>query len=81
MFLTFLAAIGLSLLLGFILVRQNCPVIESLLLSVSVGYGVKMICDVVLLYRHFPAAKLRHSTSWSGWTSSRSCRGSGFLPT
>lgn len=57
MFLTFLAAIGLSLLLGFILLRQNCPVIESLLLSVSVGYGVKMICDVVLLYRHFPAAK------------------------
>ena len=58
MFLTFLAAIGLSLLLGFILVYcLKYPLIESLLLSVSVGYGIKMTCDVVLLQRHFPSSK------------------------
>lgn len=55
MFLSFFAAIATSLLLGLVLVLLlNGPVIESLLLSVSVGYGVKMIWDIVLLYRHFP---------------------------
>ena len=54
MFLSFFVGIGLSLLLGLILVLLKLPVIESLLASVSVGYGVKMIWDIVLLYRHFP---------------------------
>ena len=54
MFRSFFVAIGLSLLLGLVLVLLHCPAIESLLLSVSVGYGVKAVWDIVLLYRHFP---------------------------
>lgn len=56
MFRSFFAAIGLALGLGLALVTLRWPVIESLLLAVSVGYGVKMVWDVVLLYRHFPNA-------------------------
>ena len=57
MFRSFFVAIGLSLLLGLLLVLFHCPAIESLLFSVSVGYGVKAIWDIVLLYRHFPRSK------------------------
>lgn len=54
MFRSFFVAIGLSLVLGVLLVLFRRPAIESLLFSVSVGYGVKVIWDIVLLYRHFP---------------------------
>ena len=58
LFRSFFVAIGLSLLLGLLLVVLfHCPAIESLLFSVSVGYGVKAIWDIVLLYRHFPKSK------------------------
>lgn len=58
LFRSFFVAIGLSLLLGLLLVVLfHCPAIESLLFSVSVGYGVKAIWDIVLLYRHFPRSK------------------------
>lgn len=57
MFRSFFVAIGLSLLLGLLLVLFHYPAIESLLFSVSVGYGVKAIWDIVLLYRHFPRSK------------------------
>ena len=53
-FRSFFTAIGLSLLLGFFLVQLGFPAVESLLFSVSVGYGVKMVWDITLLYRHFP---------------------------
>lgn len=54
MFRSFFVAIGLALALGFVLVWLGGPPIESLLGAVSVGYGVKAVWDVVLLYRHFP---------------------------
>lgn len=55
MFRSFFVAIGLALLLGLVLVLLlHLPAVESLLFSVSVGYGVKVIWDIVLLYRHFP---------------------------
>lgn len=57
LFRSFFVAIGLSLLLGLLLVLFHYPAIESLLFSVSVGYGVKAIWDIVLLYRHFPRSK------------------------
>lgn len=57
-FRSFFVAIGLSLLLGYLLILAKCPTIESLLFSVSVGYGVKLIWDIVLLYRHFPKSNV-----------------------
>lgn len=57
MFRSFFAAIGLALLLGAVLVLLSGPAIESLLFAVSVGYGVKLVWDIILLYRHFPRSK------------------------
>ena len=53
-FLSFFAAITVSLLLGVALLALDLPVIESLLFSVTVGYGVMLIWDVILLHRYFP---------------------------
>ncbi len=67
MFRSFFVAIGLSLFLGAILVIiLHYPAVESLLFSVSVGYGVKMVYDVVLLYRHFPRSK-RSAFTFMTW--------------
>lgn len=57
-FRSFFVAISLALLLGFVLVGLfHFSTVESLLFSVSVGYGVKVIWDIVVLYRHFPQSK------------------------
>ncbi|MBE6564479.1 MAG: hypothetical protein E7655_04295 [Ruminococcaceae bacterium] len=58
MFLSFLASVAVSILLGALLLWLGCPVIESLLLAVSVGYGVMLIWDVILLHRYFPHTTL-----------------------
>ncbi len=57
-FLSFLASVAVSILLGAFLLWLKLPVIESLLFSVSVGYGVMLIWDVILLHRYFPHTKL-----------------------
>ena len=57
-FLSFLASVAVSILLGALLLWLKLPVIESLLFSVSVGYGVMLIWDVILLHRYFPHTRL-----------------------
>lgn len=57
-FLSFLASVAVSILLGAVFLWLKLPVIESLLFSVSVGYGVMLIWDVVLLHRYFPHTSL-----------------------
>ena len=53
-FLSFLTSVAVSILLGALLLWLGSPVIESLLFSVSVGYGVMLIWDVILLHQYFP---------------------------
>lgn len=53
-FLSFLTSVAVSILLGAFLLWLKLPVIESLLFAVSVGYGVMLIWDVILLHRYFP---------------------------
>ena len=53
-FLSFFAAIAVSLLVGGLLLACHLPAIESLLLAVTLGYGVMLIWDVILLHRYFP---------------------------
>ena len=53
-FLSFFAAVLVSLLSGAILLACGLPTIESLLFSVTLGYGVMLTWDVVLLHRYFP---------------------------
>ena len=53
-FLSFFAAIAVSLLFGALFLACGLPAIESLLFSVTLGYGVMLIWDVILLHRYFP---------------------------
>ncbi len=57
-FLSFLTSVAVSILLGALLLWLGFPVIESLLFAVSVGYGVMLIWNVVLLHRYFPHTSL-----------------------
>lgn len=57
-FLSFLTSVATSILLGALLLWLEFPVVESLLFAVSVGYGVMLIWDVILLHRYFPHTDL-----------------------
>ena len=57
-FLSFLSAVAVAFIVGAIMIAFELPVIESLLLAVTVGYGVMLIWDVILLHRYFPSTKL-----------------------
>lgn len=57
-FLSFLTSIFVAFLVGAILLLFKLPVIESLLAAVTVGYGIMVIWDVILLHRYFPKSDL-----------------------
>jgi len=57
-FCSFAVSILVAVLLGALLLLLGLPPIESLLFAVSVGYGVMLIWDVVLLHRYFPHTDL-----------------------
>ena len=53
-FLSFLTSVTLSLLVGALLLWLQLPAIEALLFAVTVGYGIMLIWDIILLHRYFP---------------------------
>ncbi|MDD3393952.1 MAG: exopolysaccharide Pel transporter PelG [Anaerotignum sp.] len=55
--LTFLFAIILVFMSGFLLLNIGCPTIFALLLSVTLGYGIMMVWYHMLLIDHFPQGK------------------------
>lgn len=57
-FMSFLTSVAVSILLGALLLWLKFPVVEALLFAVSVGYGVMLIWDVILLHRYFPHTSL-----------------------
>ena len=57
-FLSFSTSVAVSVLLGALFLWLKLPAIESLLFAVSVGYGVMLIWDIVLLHRYFPHTDL-----------------------
>ncbi len=57
-FLSFLTSVAVSIVLGAVLLYLKFPPVEALLFSVSVGYGVMLLWDVVLLHRYFPHTAL-----------------------
>lgn len=56
-FLSFFAAVTVSILVGGLLLALKLPVLESLLFAVAMGYGVMLVWDVILLHRYFPNTK------------------------
>ena len=57
-FLSFASAIIVAFVLGFILISLKLPVVEALLASVTVGYGVMLMWHIILLHRYFPKSDL-----------------------
>ncbi len=57
-FMSFLTSVAVSILLGALLLWLKFPVVESLLFAVSVGYGIMLVWDVILLHRYFPHTSL-----------------------
>lgn len=57
-FMSFFASVTVSVLLGALLLWLKFPVIEALLFAVSVGYGVMLVWDMILLHRYFPHTDL-----------------------
>lgn len=57
-FLSFSTSVVVSVLLGMLLLWLGLPTIESLLLAVTVGYGVMLTWNVILLHRYFPHTDL-----------------------
>ena len=57
-FLSFFASIVVALLLGMLFLWLRFPIIESMLLAVTIGYGVMLVWDVILLHRYFPHTDL-----------------------
>lgn len=57
-FLSFLTSVAVSIGLGAVLLLLKCPPVEALLFSVSVGYGVMLIWNMILLHRYFPHTEL-----------------------
>lgn len=56
--LTFALAVVISFVTGWLFIFAGIPHREALLLAVSIGYGVMLICDVILLYRYFPESRV-----------------------
>ena len=56
--LSFTAAIIITFAVGWLLLRIGVPHVIALLVAVSVGYGIMLLWDVVLLYRNFPQGSL-----------------------
>lgn len=57
-FLSFFVSIVVSLLLGTLFLWRGMPAVDALLLAVSVGYGVMLIWNVILLHRYFSHTNL-----------------------
>ena len=57
-FLSFLTSVAVSIFLGALFLWLGLPVVESLLAAVSVGYGVMLVWNVILLHRYFPYTNL-----------------------
>lgn len=56
-FLSFFTSVVVTILVGALLLALRLPVLESLLFAVTVGYGVMLLWDVILLHRYFPNTK------------------------
>lgn len=80
-FRSFFVAIGVSLLLGLLLVLLKGPAIESLLFRCPWVTESRWSGISSFFTGTFPIPILMPFTLWCGWTSSRNFPGSAFLPT
>ncbi len=55
--ISFITAVAVSLLVGFLLILIGIPHVERLMIAVTIGYGIMLLWDVTLLYRLFSAER------------------------
>lgn len=55
---SFMSAVAVSLLAGCLLILIGIPHVEAMMIAVTVGYGIMLLWDVMLLYRYFPQGKV-----------------------
>ena len=56
--ISFITAVAVSLLVGFLLILIGIPHVEALMIAVTIGYGIMLLWDVTLLYRYFPQREI-----------------------
>ena len=56
--ISFITAVAVSLLVGFLLLLIGIPHVEALMIAVTIGYGIMLLWDVTLLYRYFPQSEI-----------------------
>lgn len=56
--ISFITAVAVSLLVGFLLILIGIPHVEALMIAVTIGYGIMLLWDVTLLYRYFPQSEI-----------------------
>lgn len=69
--ISFITAVAVSLLVGFLLILIGIPHVEALMIAVTIGYGIMLLWDVTLLYRYFPQREISaFFLFYAGWISS-----------
>lgn len=66
-FCSFVSAVAVTFLAGYVLLSCGAPHVEGLLVAVSIGYGVMLVWDVVLLYRYFPQGRITRAFLFLRW--------------
>ena len=56
--ISFVTAVCVSLIAGFLLIIIGIPHIEAMMIAVTLGYGIMLLWDVTLLYRYFPQSDM-----------------------
>ena len=56
--ISFVTAVFVSLIAGFLLIIIGIPHVEAMMIAVTLGYGIMLLWDVTLLYRYFPQSEM-----------------------
>ena len=56
--ISFVTAVFVSLIAGFLLIVIGIPHVEAMMIAVTLGYGIMLLWDVTLLYRYFPQSEM-----------------------
>ena len=56
--ISFVTAVFVSLIVGFLLIIIGIPHVEGMMIAVTIGYGIMLLWDVTLLYRYFPQSEM-----------------------
>lgn len=68
--ISFITAVAVSLLVGFLLILIGIPHVEALMIAVTIGYGIMLLWDVRCCTVIFRRERSVHFSFCAGWISS-----------